>query len=71
MPDYDGLRIAPCLPDELSSYRVERVYRGCRYRITVERTNRSKPEIEVNGNLIEGNLIPAQTSATCDVRVRL
>ncbi len=34
-PDFDGLRIRPCLPDFLTEYTVERVFRGARYHIHV------------------------------------
>jgi cellobiose phosphorylase len=34
-PDYDGLRIDPCIPKLWKSYTVERMYRGTSYRIRV------------------------------------
>lgn len=35
-PDYDGLKIKPCLPDEIKSYKVRRYFRGSFYNIEVE-----------------------------------
>ena len=34
-PEYDGLRIDPCLPADWEGFIVERSFRGCRYRIEV------------------------------------
>ena len=35
-PDFDGLRIEPCLPDELKEYEIKRIYRGNVYNIRVQ-----------------------------------
>jgi len=35
-PDFDGLRIEPCLPPAFSRVEITRVFRGCTYRIRVE-----------------------------------
>lgn len=37
-PEYDGLRIRPCIPDDWNEYTVERNFRGTKYIITVRRT---------------------------------
>ena len=34
-PDYGGLEICPCLPAEISSYTVHRVFRDAVYDITI------------------------------------
>lgn len=34
-PDYNGLVIDPCLPDQWKDVTIERVFRGCRYRICI------------------------------------
>ena len=34
-PDFDGLRIEPCLPRAFGNVEVMRIFRGCTYRITV------------------------------------
>ena len=36
-PDYDGLRIAPVIPESWPGFTATRVFRGVTYRITVER----------------------------------
>lgn len=70
-PDFDGLRIAPCLPDELKSYTIQRKFRGCTYHITVEKVQGSTPTISVDGVRLEDNLIPLQSKSHCQVKVTL
>ena len=71
-PDYDGLRIDPCLPDELKQYKIKRIYRGCTYLIDVENHNRGFIEITVDGQNIDGTLIPvSKEKNTRHVTVRL
>ncbi len=36
-PDYEGLLIDPCLPSSWTGYKVERVFRGVKYRIEVKK----------------------------------
>ncbi|MHB0997820.1 MAG: GH36-type glycosyl hydrolase domain-containing protein [Armatimonadota bacterium] len=35
-PEFDGLRIDPCIPSHWDSYTVQRSFRGAQYKITVE-----------------------------------
>ena len=61
-PDYDGLRVDPCLPASLPEVTVERQFRGSTYVIRI--LNRSGDEkgtvrLKVDGRDIEGTLIPA------------
>lgn len=35
-PEFDGLRIEPCLAPEMLPAKVKRVFRGCTYHITIE-----------------------------------
>ena len=48
-PDYDGLIIKPCLPDEIKSYKVRRYFRGKMYNIEVENLGcgNTKTRIEI------------------------
>jgi cellobiose phosphorylase len=39
-PEYDGLRIEPCLPMDFTSIRLTRKFRGCTYRISIRNTGR-------------------------------
>ena len=40
-PDYDGLLVKPCIPDELSEYTVTRKFRGATYHVHVTQTGES------------------------------
>ncbi len=55
-PDYDGLKIAPCIPDDWKEYTVRRVFRGSRYVIHVRRTG--SPSMTVNAQPVAGNVAP-------------
>lgn len=70
-PEYDGLRIEPCLPDELPNYRVQRKFRGCLFQIEVEKVGLDSPEITVDGKAHEGLLIPLTSEPECQVRVKI
>ncbi len=71
-PEIAGLRITPCIPKSWPGFKVERVFRGCKYDITVEQTGRDKAEIEVDGVVIEGNLIThCDERVSCKVVVKL
>ena len=60
-PDYDGLLIDPCVPVTAQEFSVKRKFRDAVYRIRVSNpqgVNRGVASVEVDGILIEGNLIP-------------
>ena len=38
---YDGIEINPCLPKEMLPAKVTRVYRGCRYDITITKNEKA------------------------------
>lgn len=65
-PDFDGLRIDPCLPSTARAYRVHRVFRGASYDIHVSNPDgrqKGVREITVDGRHIDGNVIPATAGA--------
>lgn len=69
-PDYDGLRIKPCLPDTMDGYTATRVFRGASYSITV-RCGKEKG-LFANGRQYENDLIPlAEAGTAVDVTVVL
>ncbi len=57
-PDFDGLRVSPCLPASIKGYKAERSYRGARYFIEVKNEGRKTPSLSVDGKEIEGTVIP-------------
>ena len=73
-PDYDGLRVEPCLPGDMKEISVTRRYRGNTYRIHVVNEaggKRGKPVITVDGKPIGGTLIPASANEGRDIRVEV
>ena len=60
-PAYDGLLIDPCICSEWREYKVCRRFRGSVYDITVQNPDavcKGVRSIHVDGNPVEGNLIP-------------
>lgn len=60
-PDYDGLRIDPCVPSHWKKFYVERVFRGKKLRIEVENPSgvqKGVKSIIINGKEIRGNFVP-------------
>lgn len=73
-PDYDGLRIAPCLPADWPEVSVTRTFRGKNFRITIVNgpTGHTVKTVTINGKSVDGNLIPAEMfQDDNDVRVEL
>ncbi len=61
-PDYDGLRLDPCIPAAWSGYRVTRKYRGATYQIHVRNpdgVNGGVRSLVVDGEAIHNGLVPA------------
>jgi len=58
-PGFDGLRIAPVVPESWDGFSVVRVFRGVRYDIQVKRAGKGNAvRLVVDGKAIEGNMIP-------------
>ena len=73
-PDFNGLRIDPCLPDDMKPFKVTRKFRGTTYNISIIPGNQQKEvlSIHIDGMAIEGNLIPLQRPGkTVDVVVKM
>lgn len=68
IPEYDGIRLSPCLPDEIDGYHVTRVFRGKRYEIDV-RKNQNKTGLLVNGAPVAGTRIPLSVAEICRVEL--
>ena len=69
--EYDGLRFDPKLPDGWNECTVVRHIRGAEYsiEIRVERDSASPPALTLDGNPLEGTLVPYQPPGT-KVRVQ-
>ena len=68
-PDYEGLKIRPCIPDELTEYTVTRRFRGSEYVIHVRRTGEAS--MTVNGKAMDGNIVPISNLEKVFVEVTL
>lgn len=73
-PDFDGLRIDPCVPADWREFAVTRVWRGAEYRIRVENPDgieKGVAEIRCNG-LNCGAAVPVQPPGSInEVLVRM
>jgi len=61
-PDYDGLRLDPCIPPEWEEFEAVRHFRGQEYRLRIhnpQHVARGLRRLVVDGQEIAGNLIPA------------
>jgi cellobiose phosphorylase len=80
-PEWDGLRIDPCLPPKWTRASMMRPYRGGTYRIEIQRAATSQTgdgsvgagvEVTLDGVKLSGNLVPppARVGETHELRVR-
>ena len=72
--DYDGLRVHPCIPSDWDGFTVRRRFRGAEYRIEVRNPDgvcKGVKHIEVDGEPIQGNLIPPLPAGEHDVVVEM
>jgi cellobiose phosphorylase len=66
-PEYEGLRIEPCIPSGWSGFSAVRRYRGQEFRITVHNPLQvcsGVAEMRIDGAAAPGNLIPADIPGT-------
>ena len=67
-PDYDGLVIDPCLPDDLTEFEVTRKFRGDTFKITVD--NSAKAQKGVAKLIVDGKEVPFGPIAPIGGKVR-
>ncbi len=59
IPDWDGLRLHPCLTADLTEYTVTRKFRGNTYRIHVKQSpEATETRVSMNGQACDNGLIP-------------
>lgn len=72
-PDYNGLKINPCIPSEWSEFKIKRKFRGSTYEIAIlnpSHVEKGIHSIEVDGESIKGNILPVfNDGAVHQVRV--
>ncbi len=71
-PSYAGLQIAPVVPEDWHSFQVDRVFRGVTYAIDINRVGSgSQVALEVNGEPVEGNIVPLPAEGVTAVQVNV
>ncbi len=71
-PDFDGLRIEPCIPRKWTGFTVVRKFRGVEYTIRVRNPRHRCTGVKslvVGGRRIPGNIIPCPSEGTKAVTV--
>jgi cellobiose phosphorylase len=69
-PGYNGLIVAPCIPESLGEITVTRYFRGTKYNILITHDKENRG-IFVNGLKSETNEIPADKNGEIDIIVKL
>jgi cellobiose phosphorylase len=70
-PTYDGLQIAPVIPETWNKFEAVRVFRGVQYEIVISRQGPgNQVRLEVDGKSIKGNHIPIPNLGTEVVHVK-
>jgi len=60
-PEFDGLRIDPCIPATMKGFNVTRKFRGATYEITVDNSaavEKGVKSVTIDGKEIDGNILP-------------
>ena len=71
-PGYEGLQIAPVVPNDWSGFTATRLFRGVTYQINVERTGPGNAvALTVDGSPVEGNVVPLPPAGTAEVSVHV
>lgn len=71
-PEYEGLRIDPCIPADMKGFKVTRKFRGATYEITVDNSagvEKGVKKITLDGQEINGNVLPVGGTGTHKVSV--
>ena len=66
-PQYNGLKVDPCIPKEWDGFEISRKFRGLNFKIEIKNPKHIAKGIEkliVNGKEIEGNIIPIDKTKT-------
>jgi len=71
-PDFNGLRIDPCVPKDWKGFTVQRKYRGVTYTIIVKNPKKKSKGIKtlvVDGKKVDGNVVPLPSDGRSSVTV--
>jgi len=71
-PEYDGLTINPCIPEEWDGFTTTRIFRGMHLNIQVknpDHVQKGIQELTVNGEPVEGNFVSLEKlTDECTIR---
>ncbi len=73
-PDYDGLRVDPCIPSSWEGFQVTRKFRGATYNIVVknpDHVSRGVKQVTIDGQMVMGPHLPLCHGGTHEVEVIL
>jgi len=71
-PTYVGLQIAPVIPSDWSGFKATRIFRGVKYRISVERAGEGNVvSLVVDGQPVEGDIVPLPPEGKAEVTVEV
>ena len=73
-PTYNGLEVDPCIPADWKEFKITRKFRGATYHIEIKNPNgvsKGVKALTVNGETLEGNIIPIKTEGEFTVEVEL
>ncbi|MGA3075293.1 MAG: glycosyl transferase [Bryobacteraceae bacterium] len=69
-PAYDGLQIAPAIPERWTGFRAVRRFRGVTYQITVRRAGTGNAvKLTVDGQAVDGDVVRAPADGRTEVVV--
>jgi len=60
-PEYDGLRVDPCIPKKWDGFKMQRKFRGATYQLIIknpDHVSKGVKELIINGNSSNSNVIP-------------
>ena len=63
-PEYEGLRVQPCMGQELAELTLTRTCRGATYRIRISNTGSDKVRLTVDGEQLDGTVVPYAPAGT-------
>lgn len=66
-PDYDGLKVDPCIPAKWEGFEITRKFRGATYQIKVINPNhvsKGVKKVIVDGNIYPSNILPLFSEGT-------
>ncbi len=69
-PEYEGLRVAPVIPQRWPGFEATRKFRGVTYNIVVKRAGPGNAvTLTVDGRTVEGNIVPPPADGRAEVAV--